>query len=282
MEGDEYEDNFFLKRKDYCVNETNFFHIPDAEVFTRAESLKNPVNLKADYGHRGLQVIVKLASIHLTPEKPEYGGGEWHMNGYLVISENSCCGSRILICLQNEHICASAVYYFDDENITPSRLGFLQEPVVPEIPTELHEDHEFKWLGGIFGFQIWDSFLRQEVGSIETREDRVITFPNLLLHQVRPFKLADPTRPGHRKILALYLVDPHIRIISTANVPCQQLDWWSYAISNNITGRLARLPREIRDIIIDEVADFPYPISLETAKQLREEMVEERISLVDI
>ena len=30
---------------------------------------------------KGLQVIVKLANIHLTPEKPNYDGGSWHIEG---------------------------------------------------------------------------------------------------------------------------------------------------------------------------------------------------------
>lgn len=40
------------------------------------------VNLGKDYG--GIQVIVKLANIHLTPEKFEYPGGTWHVEGQLV------------------------------------------------------------------------------------------------------------------------------------------------------------------------------------------------------
>jgi hypothetical protein len=43
-----------------------------------------PFDLKSKYGKRGLQVIVKLASIHLTPEKPEYPGGTWHVEGQMV------------------------------------------------------------------------------------------------------------------------------------------------------------------------------------------------------
>ena len=42
------------------------------------------VDLKRDYAHRGLQIIVKLANIKLTAEKPEYGGGTWHVEGQLV------------------------------------------------------------------------------------------------------------------------------------------------------------------------------------------------------
>lgn len=43
----------------------------------REHKKKAPVNLRLEYDSRGLQTIVKLASIHLTPEKPHYGGGSW-------------------------------------------------------------------------------------------------------------------------------------------------------------------------------------------------------------
>lgn len=50
-------------------------------------------------------------------------------------------------------------------------------------------------------------------------------------HRVSSFRLKDATKPGHRRFLALWLVDPHERIVSTANVPPQQRDW--YADSEN-------------------------------------------------
>jgi hypothetical protein len=42
------------------------------------------VDIRRDYGTRGLQIIVKLANIHLTPESPSYEGGAWHVEGQLV------------------------------------------------------------------------------------------------------------------------------------------------------------------------------------------------------
>lgn len=39
------------------------------------------VDLRKDFGR--LQIIVKLASIHLTPAKPAYDGGSWHVEGQL-------------------------------------------------------------------------------------------------------------------------------------------------------------------------------------------------------
>jgi hypothetical protein len=44
----------------------------------------NQISLRKEYAERGLQVIVKLANIELTPEKPEYEGGSWHIEGQLV------------------------------------------------------------------------------------------------------------------------------------------------------------------------------------------------------
>ena len=37
------------------------------------------VDLRKQFGK--LQIIVKLANIHLTPEKPSYAGGSWHVEG---------------------------------------------------------------------------------------------------------------------------------------------------------------------------------------------------------
>jgi hypothetical protein len=68
-----------------------------------------PVDLKNDFSETGLQIIFKLANIHLTPEMPTYDGGAWHIEGAL-----------------NEHICATALYYYDEENITASHLAFRQ------------------------------------------------------------------------------------------------------------------------------------------------------------
>jgi hypothetical protein len=47
------------------------FFEPGTDILKAEKS----VHLKRDYGHRGLQVIVKLANIELTPDKPEYEGG---------------------------------------------------------------------------------------------------------------------------------------------------------------------------------------------------------------
>ncbi|KAF7968069.1 hypothetical protein HWV62_32055 [Athelia sp. TMB] len=215
------------------------------------------LNLREDFKESGLQVIVKLANIHLTPEKPQYGGGSWHVEGQL-----------------NEHICATALYYYDCENITESRLAFRQQSEAESCQQMPYEQSHDMWLTQVYGCLNWQSSV-QEVGDVLAKEGRLITFPNVFQHRVLPFKLADPTKPGHRKILALFLVDPHVKVISSANVPCQRRDWWAKELEQS--GALpAKLPLEMKQEVVGNMEDSDFPISLKEAKKLRLELMEER------
>lgn len=74
-------------------------------------------------------------------------------------------------------------------------------------------------------------------------------------------------------------MDPNIRIISTANVPCQQRDWWSDAIQQG-EGALSTLPVELQNHVFTDVEDFP--IGLEEAKGFRLQLMEEREKYVAV
>jgi hypothetical protein len=50
-----------------------------------------------------IQVIVKLANIELTPEKPEYEGGTWHIEGQLVSTYLSQRQNSLLTSLERTH-----------------------------------------------------------------------------------------------------------------------------------------------------------------------------------
>jgi hypothetical protein len=203
-----------------------------------------------------LQVIVKLANIHLTPEKPEYKGGSWHIEGQL-----------------NEHIVSTALYYYDNDNITDSHLSFRTKVHAEEMELTLdYEQNDFGGIEKIFGVHESEANV-QELGAVLTREDRLIAFPNGFQHRVGSFGLVDPTKPGHRKILALFLVAPTVPIISTANVPPQQRDWWLREVEAG-DSKISKLPTELIDLIGDGVEEFP--IGLEEAKRFREELMAER------
>lgn len=77
-------DRFYFAEDFIDLTKPGLIHILDAGVFTKPETLKDPVNLKVDYGHRGIQVIVKLTNIHLTPENPKFSGENWNLQGQLV------------------------------------------------------------------------------------------------------------------------------------------------------------------------------------------------------
>ncbi|KAB8235263.1 DUF4246 domain-containing protein [Aspergillus alliaceus] len=237
--------------------------LPEPGEFTPPET--NPddeLDLRKKFHEKGLQVIVKLANIELTPEKPEYDGGAWHVEGQL-----------------NERICATAIYYYDSENITESTLAFRQRADRDELSDVSYEQDRHEFIYHVYGFGPEvdtnnDTQVTQDLGSVVCREGRLLTFPNILQHRVSPFVLADRSKPGHRKILALFLVDPHLRVISSANVPPQQENWGKEK-RELVTEMLARrLPLELQEMVSEDIS---YPsISMKEAKEYREQLMEER------
>ncbi|KAF2650993.1 hypothetical protein K491DRAFT_720260 [Lophiostoma macrostomum CBS 122681] len=212
-----------------------------------------PVNLRQKFADQGLQVIFKLANIHLTPEEPSYDGSSWHVEGSL-----------------NEHICATALYYYDSENVTDSHLQFRQS-YDEESMVMKPAQSEFSSLEAFYGVTDQQSAV-MDLGSVLTRQGRLLAFPNVLQHKVQPFELIDETKPGHRKILAMFLIDPHTRILSTANVPPQRRDWWAEEVRK--APPFSELPQEIFEMIVEFVEDFP--ISWESAEDYRETLMDER------
>jgi hypothetical protein len=167
-------------------------------------------------------------------------------------------------------ICATALFYYSSDNTTAPRLDFYQH-VVTGIDHVNYEQDPREFLRVVYG--IYDkSPGAQYVGNVVCKEGRLLTFPNILLHRIGPCKLIDPTIPGHRKVLVLFLVDPNIRIISTADVPPQQRDWWGEKVWAD--GGFGGLSRELHDQVVDEVEEFP--ISVDEAKSVRLQLINER------
>jgi hypothetical protein len=117
----------------------------------------------------GLQVIVKMASIELTPKKPYFYPRSWHVEGQM-----------------NKGIAATAIYYVDSENITPTNLSFrmqtsghLQDG--DERGLNVEQD-QFHWLESIYrtNFCGGNSLCLQNYGSVETKEKRLLAFLNVL------------------------------------------------------------------------------------------------------
>ena len=107
-----------------------------------------------------------------------------------------------------------------------------------------------------------------------TKTDRCIAFPNLYQHQVQPFRLADPQKPGHRKILVFFLVDPTFRVPSATDVAPQQKEWLTDLMyRGNLDTHFARLPVELLDLVVDECGEV---MTRGEAETYREELMAER------
>ncbi|KAJ7039688.1 hypothetical protein C8F04DRAFT_1209089 [Mycena alexandri] len=203
-----------------------------------------------------IQVIVKLANIHVSPGD-EYPGGKWHVEG-----------------MATESIVSTFIYYFHSENIEPVDLNFRMATQAPQP----HQQDDSSCMEILYGIRR-DNACAQDIGSVKTRADRCIAFPNLYQHQVSPFKLVDKTKPGVRKILVLFLVDPAVNVISATNVPPQQLEVVKHILrSQGPSSRLSLLPIELLDHIAEHV---PGVQSRAEAEAVRVELMQERSVMIE-
>ncbi|KAI4219368.1 MAG: hypothetical protein L6R40_008726, partial [Gallowayella cf. fulva] len=168
--------------------------------------------------------------------------------------------------------CASAIYYYSSSNVTDSYLSFRQQVEDGRDLPYPHNEH--KAVQQIYGFENGDPTI-QNLGRVLTRESRLLCFPNVMHHRISPFRLTDPSKPGHRKILALFLVDPHVKIISTENVPPQQHAWWREKVRD--AGVFEKLPPELAENVVDSTK---FPVTLEKAREQRGELMAERKAFV--
>ncbi|CAK4675746.1 hypothetical protein LEN26_019936 [Aphanomyces euteiches] len=210
-----------------------------------------------EYPRRGMngthfQVIVKIASIELTPENPKYPGGSWHIEG-----------------MTNESIAATGILYYDCENITTSKLAFRHAFSPPFIEEIEYEQNEHAAITGVYGISSDGDDNLQVVGHIQAQEGRCVVFPNFMQHCVAPFELADATKPGHRKIVCFFLVNPDNSILSTANVPPQQATWSLRSLAETLSTKLP-------DFAIDKIQDIGGKMTHDEAKQYMLELMEER------
>ncbi|KAJ3052302.1 hypothetical protein HK097_006555 [Rhizophlyctis rosea] len=204
--------------------------------------------------NRTVQVIVKIATIELTPDNPTYAGGSWHLEG-----------------MANEHIIASGIYYFATENITESKLDFRQAINYPD-----YQQNDERGVAHFYGI---DGPLNEQLGYVTALEGRAVVFPNKYQHHVSPFKLEDPTKPGFRKILCFFLIHPHREVLDTSCVPPQQRAWVKDDVERILTKASKAvgegLPPELVGMIWERAVEG-FGMSEEEAKEFRVELMEER------
>ncbi|KAJ5924407.1 hypothetical protein N7466_008594 [Penicillium verhagenii] len=238
--------------------------VPQCMMSKLAEDLPSPVrieqsvNLVEHYKDRGLQVITRIMSVDLTPESPYYQT-EWHVEGQM-----------------NEHICAAAFIFFDNENMEDPCMEFRNIVDTDTLAEVEHDPGDFIWLKQVYGFENGDPAL-QRSGAIRCPTGRVVMFPSTVQHRMTKFELKDKSKPGSNRCLVFYLVDPNIRIISTANIPPQRLDWTLEAEQGegeSLTSAMAKLALSNKD------KKGNMPMTLTEALKCRYEFLEELIEFM--
>lgn len=86
----------------------------------------------------------------------------------------------------NERICATALYYLDSENVTPSHLSFrMQTSSYQDELQDIAGQDQYSWLEHVYGTALGPSggvasACLQPYGSVETKQGRLLAFPNVL------------------------------------------------------------------------------------------------------
>ena len=157
---------------------------PEPDVFEPPTEPDPTINLKGDYTERGLQIIVKFSNIHLMPENPSFEGRYWHVEGQLVsftpyLYPFFFKQNLIYNLGKNEHICATALYYYSNEKITDSNLTFRRQSSIEFINVEfinVPEQVNSELFSDAYGCELGGPGLQFDFyGNIETHEGRLLT-----------------------------------------------------------------------------------------------------------
>jgi hypothetical protein len=165
-------------------------------------------------------------------------------------------------------------YVYHSDNVQVPSLEFRQISETATLTEVEHEPDDTIWLKQVYGLEDGESTV-QTVGNIKAPVGRVIIVPATLQHRVNRCELVDKSRPGCVKVLSLFLVDPNIRIISTANVPPQRLDWTFDGVDPQELEGLDQMLQQLT-IRFSERKDT-LPISLTEARKFHDDVFWERV-----
>lgn len=240
------------------------------------------IALEDTFRKQGLQVIIDISSIELTPLDNLHANERWELPGQL-----------------NEHIVAIAFFAFEVENVTEPRIAFRQRTCLDGCFYHYNEEnftngdhrkrdaaaHRYGKCGKesiamarILGLPPSnvkipdrDQQSYQTIGSVAMPQGRLVTFPNVIEHRIEPLRLVNERKPGYFRWLKVLLVDPYYRLCSTRNVPPQQHEWWAEAVSKDLA--LGGLVPEVIDQILQGTDNWP--MGMKEAKRHRDALIKE-------
>ncbi|KAI4094909.1 MAG: hypothetical protein LQ344_001954 [Seirophora lacunosa] len=255
-------------RDPFIKREPDFFQPPEQRAYSNYRNHEGQykssifVDLKREFWNIGVQMILQIRDINLTPSRPIYDGEDWHVQGQT-----------------NERICASAMYIYSTSNISTTTgsyptVSFRRRVFPEEAIAAKGEITTPPFLPQIYGAKHGDPVI-QRLGDVVLRENRVVVWPNVFQTRLNGFKLEDKEKEGHLRLVTLHLIDPNRRIMSTAMVPCQRRDWWADAVRRT-SPVLYRLPTEIFQHIIQMIDDGSYPISVDQGERDSDDFKQQR------
>jgi hypothetical protein len=173
-------------------------------------------NFPNDHILTDCQVIVKIQEINLDSERgtTSFDEGLWHLEGTYY-----------------EKIIATGIYYYETNNISDTYLNF-RVGLSPNSENDLnYQQYSFEHVKHHYGIDVEVGY-NMEIGSIQTKEDLCLVWPNTLQHKVSNVQLRQNTDQsmdqilnplrGTRKILVFFLIDPSQTILSTADIEPQE------------------------------------------------------------
>jgi hypothetical protein len=214
-------DDYHKFQKKYKSNDEEILYTRVNDVFNKMVPMFNKTVLSLNYNNvvddiiiiNDCQVIVKIQELHLTPEKPKYDGSSWHLEG-----------------TKYEKIIATGIYYYDFENIKDNNLQFRttlddEQEYCLSYPQNCTKYVDFHYGLGTStnGYSYHERSTFIPLGSINTKEGLSIVFPNIMQHKVSEIELIDKTKPGYRKIMVFFLIDPRESILSVDDVKQPEL-----------------------------------------------------------
>ncbi|KAK0455815.1 hypothetical protein EV421DRAFT_1748811 [Armillaria borealis] len=205
-------------------------------------------------GGRRLQVVISASETRLNAGQSYHGNIEpWRVEG-----------------MKNERIVACGFLYTSVEDVVNSSIEFRMAVTYPRGFNAGDNGATFRTWG------MRDSApCHQYIGNVPIRQGTALVFPNIYQYRHTPIQLADPRKPGHRRMISFLLVDPDIPPIpSTSNVPPQQKAWIREALDDFLD---VRFPEEVVDKIMDHV---DWLVDEDEMVRLREEMMQERREFV--
>ncbi|KAK3374562.1 hypothetical protein B0H63DRAFT_400978 [Podospora didyma] len=199
----------------------------------------NITSIRDKFKDSGLQVIVEMTSIQLTPEITVHCRGPYDW----------CTPSLHLDGKLNERVVVTTVYCVDSGNVAPNLVSFsMQTDNMEELwyGNDYKDEYLYNYDEKLWGACLQNAPCLQNYGEVEIRQGRLLVFPSAFQHDMSQFELQNPHRPGQCRIITLYLVDPHQRIISTGK--CHPSN--STRGEDKHGGVKSRLPPEILNAVL--------------------------------